>query len=540
MVQAVDRELTSLKLAAQVLATSPTLQNSDLGAFYDRAKAALEQNIGGSSIGLSDAAGRQLLNTLEPLGDQLANAANPIELSTVFKTGRPVVSDVYKDRVLNRPVVNIDVPVVHDNKIIYALSMAILPERFLNLLLDVQLPQDWIATVFDSTGTIVSRTQGMDQFLGQKAPQKLVNRIREVNEDILPYVTLEGTPVISAYSRSGVSNWTVAIAIPSAELAKQLWRSLLWVGVGSAILLLATLWVAWRISAQIAHALRRREAYLSEAESLTHMGTWAWNPQQKKMLHCSDEIFRMYALDPRKGVPSFEQIMQRIHPEDRDRVRESTVESIRSKKECLLEYRVVLPDGTVKHMQSLRRPVLDETGNVVEMVGTSLDLTDRKRAEQERERLIKLEANLSRTNRISMLGELVASLTHELRQPLTGLKASTDACLRWLVRDKPDLEKARAALSRIQRDVTRSDELMNRLRSFYIKGSPSQRRLVDVNETIQQISDLVRREAIGYSISIKLELSDRIPRVEADHVQLQQVLMNLMLNAIEAMKDLSG
>jgi PAS domain S-box-containing protein len=285
---------------------------------------------------------------------------------------------------------------------------------------------------------------------------------------------------------------------------------------------------------------RRSQAHLAEAQSLTRTGSWAWDPRTNKMLHCSEELFRIYGLDPREGLPTFEMLLQLIHPDDRDRIRESTLEAVREKIECLLEYRSVLPDGTLKYIESIRRPVLDGAGNVVEVVGTSIDVTDRKRAEEQKERLHKLEAELAHVNRISVLGELAASLAHEIRQPIAAAVTNAGACLRWLAHDPPNLKEARAAAASIEQDAMRAGEVIGRVRRFYRKDNSDQRELVDLNETILQIAALLRNEALQHSIRIRVVPANIIPQIVADRVQLQQVLMNLLLNAIEATKDTAG
>jgi signal transduction histidine kinase len=232
--------------------------------------------------------------------------------------------------------------------------------------------------------------------------------------------------------------------------------------------------------------------------------------------------------------------LQLIHPDDRDRIRESTLEAVREKIECLLEYRSVLPDGTLKYIESIRRPVLDGAGNVVEVVGTSIDVTDRKRAEEQKERLHKLEAELAHVNRISVLGELAASLAHEIRQPIAAAVTNAGACLRWLAHDPPNLKEARAAAASIEQDAMRAGEVIGRVRRFYRKDNSDQRELVDLNETILQIAALLRNEALQHSIRIRVVPANIIPQIVADRVQLQQVLMNLLLNAIEATKDTAG
>jgi len=168
------------------------------------------------------------------------------------------------------------------------------------------------------------------------------------------------------------------------------------------------------------------------------------------------------------------------------------------------------------------------------------DITDRKRAEEERERLRQLEADLAHINRVSMMGELTASLAHEIRQPIAAAITSADACLRWLAHDPPDLERARLAAGRIKEDGSRADDVITQLRSFYKKGTPPEREMVDVNEVIREMIVLLRNEADRHSVSVRPELAEGTPKVKADRVQLQQVFMNLMLNAIEAMKKTGG
>jgi signal transduction histidine kinase len=139
-----------------------------------------------------------------------------------------------------------------------------------------------------------------------------------------------------------------------------------------------------------------------------------------------------------------------------------------------------------------------------------------------------------------MMGELAAALAHEIKQPIAASITSANACVRWLERNPPDLARARAAAARIEQDGNRAAEVINRLRSFYKKGSPPKREVVDIKEIIREMSDLFRTEAIRYSVKIRSELQEDTPNVLADRVQLQQVFMNLMLNAIEAMRDGGG
>jgi PAS domain S-box-containing protein len=185
-------------------------------------------------------------------------------------------------------------------------------------------------------------------------------------------------------------------------------------------------------------------------------------------------------------------------------------------------------------------PLRDANGTILKWYGTMTDIEERIRAEQERERSRQLEAELAHVNRVSLLGELAASLSHELKQPIAAAITNANTCLRWLKRDQPDLEEACAATTRIVDDGNRAAEIINRLRSFYKKGAPLGRELVDVNEVIRNTLVLLRSEANRYSVAIRTGLCSDLPRVNGDRVQLQQVCLNLMLNAIEAMKDKGG
>jgi signal transduction histidine kinase len=164
--------------------------------------------------------------------------------------------------------------------------------------------------------------------------------------------------------------------------------------------------------------------------------------------------------------------------------------------------------------------------------GTSTDIEDRKRAEQ-------LQADLAHINRVTTMGELTASLSHELKQPIAAAITNANTCLRWLKRDQPDLEEACAAAKRIIGDQKRAADMIERLRSLY-KKSPPNRESVEVNEIIREMVALLRGEANRYAVSMRADIAAGLPRITADRVQLQQVLMNLMLNATEAMKETGG
>jgi PAS domain S-box-containing protein len=307
-------------------------------------------------------------------------------------------------------------------------------------------------------------------------------------------------------------------------------------------LALLTSWVDRRFAAQTLELqeakLQRSEAYLAEAQRLTHTGSWAWRVAGRDALHLSEEWYRIYGFDPENGPPAFEERLQRTHPEDRAKWQGAIDRAIAEKSDYEVEFRILLPDGSVKHIHTVGHPVLNASRDLMEFVGSSTDVTERKRAEQERERLRQAQVELAHVNRVTTMGEMTASMAHEVNQPIAAAVTDANTCLRWLTRDQPDLEEARQAASRIVKDVTRAGEIISRIRLIFKRGTP-QRALIDVNEVIQDMIALLHSEAARSSISVRTELTD-LPQVMGDRVQLQQVLMNLMTNGIDAMRDVDG
>jgi PAS domain S-box-containing protein len=290
---------------------------------------------------------------------------------------------------------------------------------------------------------------------------------------------------------------------------------------------------------RIEDSLRRSESHLTEAQRLAHTGSWAWRVADRKTVHLSEEFYRICGFDPAAGALTLEQCSERVHPEDRLQWKDIIERAIAEKADYDREFRIVLPNGTMKWIHTVGHPVLSEAGDLEGFVGSSTDITERKRGEQEREKLRQLEADLAHINRVSMLGEMAASLAHEIKQPIAAAITSANSCVEWLSHEPPNLDRARAAAARIDKYGNRAAEIIDRMRSFY-KKSPPQRELVDVNGIIHEILTLLKGEARRSPIAMRTDLSAELPKIMVDRVQLQQVFMNLMLNGIEAMEGSGG
>jgi PAS domain S-box-containing protein len=290
---------------------------------------------------------------------------------------------------------------------------------------------------------------------------------------------------------------------------------------------------------QAEERLRRSESYLAEAQRLSHTGSWASVPALNEIKYLSEECYRVLGFDPDDGLPRYEEFFKRIYFEDQAKVATAVERAGREKVEFELDYRIVHPDGQIRDIHVLGNPVLDSSGRLVEFVGTVMDVTARKRAEQEREKLRQAQADLARASRVTTMGELSASLAHEIKQPIAAAITDANTCVRWLTRDQPDLEEARAAALRVVKDATRASEIVSHVRLLFKKGS-SQREPVDVNGIIREMIVLLHNETTRYSIMVQTRLAEDLPKIMGDRVQLQQVMMNLILNSVEAMRDVDG
>jgi PAS domain S-box-containing protein len=228
-----------------------------------------------------------------------------------------------------------------------------------------------------------------------------------------------------------------------------------------------------------------------------------------------------------------------VHPDDRARFVSEWREALESARAMESEVRVRRAGGEYRWLLVRNVPVRDEAGAVLKWYGIGIDVDERKRVEQARERLHRLEADLAQISRVVTMGELTASLAHEINQPIAAAVTDAKTCLRWLARTEPRLQEARDAAARTVKDAARAAEIVNRVRQLF-RRTPAEHEPLDLSEVVREIVALVRIEALRRGVTIRTDLDDGLPPVLGDRVHLQQVILSLILNGIEATRGVTG
>ena len=280
-------------------------------------------------------------------------------------------------------------------------------------------------------------------------------------------------------------------------------------------------------------ALRRSEAYLAEAQKLSHTGSFGLDVPSGK-IYWSQETFRIFEYEP-ATEPTLELVLNRTHPEDRQKVRQVIDSFSQERKDFDFEHRLLMPNGSVKFLRVMGRPSEDGSSNF-EFVGAVTDITDRKRAEEELHQkevsLHEAQTELDHVSRLTTMGELAASIAHEVNQPLAAVVNNGSACLRWLATQ--NLEEARQSAALVVAEGHRAGEIIRRIRTL-AKKTPPQKDWLDLNETIDEVIAMASSEVQQNRVSLQTELADDLPLILGDRIQLQQVILNLLINAVEAM-----
>jgi PAS domain S-box-containing protein len=276
--------------------------------------------------------------------------------------------------------------------------------------------------------------------------------------------------------------------------------------------------------------LRRFATYLAEAEKLSHTGCWAMNTKTGE-LFWSEEEWRIFGLHPGTTQLSYQVYLDLVHPEDRAALEADSLQAVRNKEPYDILFRAVLRDGTIKHLHTVGKPQIEESGAVVEYIGVTMDETERVRANAA---MNEAQAELARVARLTTMGELAASIAHEINQPLAAVVASGNAALRWMAHVPPNLEETRDAIRAILNEGYRASEVTGRIRSLFKHREPDYVEL-DVNNAIRDVLELTVSALRSRDVVIQTQLSAALPPALGDRLQLQQVIMNLIMNGADAM-----
>ena len=278
--------------------------------------------------------------------------------------------------------------------------------------------------------------------------------------------------------------------------------------------------------------LQRSETFLAEGQRISSTGTFSWRVETDE-LKFSEELCRIFELDPKVAV-TFEHVFARVHPEDRPALSER-MKSIRSGRgPAEQELRLLMPDRTIKYLRSVGQMIRLQDGRT-EYLGAIQDITPRRSAEEATE---KVRSELAHVTRVMSLGALTASIAHEVNQPLAGIVTNASTCLRMLAADPPNVEGARETARRTIRDGNRAADVIARLRALFSK-KPAATESMDLNEATREVLAIVFGDLLRNRVVVRVELGDEPLRVTGDRTQLQQVILNLVRNASDAMNEVN-
>ncbi|RKE35755.1 PAS domain S-box-containing protein [Paraburkholderia sp. BL23I1N1] len=284
---------------------------------------------------------------------------------------------------------------------------------------------------------------------------------------------------------------------------------------------------------QAEDALRRSQAqYLAEAQTLSRTGSFGWNVSRGDIFW-SDQSFRIFEYDS-AITPTIDMVLARVHPDDVAFVKRMMDRAAETGYDYDYEHRLLMPDGSVKHLHVVAHAVRDDPA-IRRFVGAIMDVTAARLAERQ---LREVQAELAHVTRLTALGELSASIAHEVTQPLAAIVTNGEACLRWLGYPIPSPDEVRACVERMIVDGKRAAEIVRRVRQLTRKGA-SQKTPLDLNEVINDAVSLVQHEVLSHRVSLRLKLTPGLPPLFADRIELQQVILNLVMNGIQAMDALN-
>lgn len=392
----------------------------------------------------------------------------------------------------------------------------------------VENSEDLLCT-HDLAGKLLSCNPAPARILGYEVAELLGIPMRDL---IAPEYREPFDAYLAKIKRNGADRGLIAVVTRTGE--RRIWdynNTLRTQGVSSPIVRGMAHDVTERM--RVESELRRSEARLAEGQRMSHTGSWSFNVSTEEVVW-SQEIFRIFGLDPVKTKPTRERFFQSLHPDDQ-LLMEAAETKLREGQDIEYEYRILRPDGSMRFINAQSHPVVNESGKIVEFVGVLMDITGRKLAEQA---LQESRVELARVSRIATMGELTASIAHEINQPLAAVATNASAALHWLAAQPPNLDEAREAGRRAILEVNRASGVIERIRALLQKAQP-QLWPLDGNEVIREVLLLAEAELLRGGVTARTELAADVPRMLGDRVQVQQVILNLVRNAIDAMSTIT-
>lgn len=600
LLTAVDAELRSSITRLEALSISPYLDADNLRAFHAEASRVLNTQDDWVTINLALPSGQQAINALRPYGSELPMVAEPASLELAARMRKPAIGNLVRGAVSEQYDFAVRVPVIRKGVIRYVLSAIIRPQTITALLSRQRLPQDWVGVVLDGNNRIVARTVNPNRSVGELASESLRAALGRAPEGWFRGSTIEGSEVYTPYNRSPLSGWTVAMGIPAAIVDATFRRSLAYVISFGVLLVASGIAIAWILSSRTAKSigslavmaenlglgkkpaatlppadnassriaevegvrealltasrlirehseerdrveatLREVSARLELAQQAANVGSFErdlvagaikWSASQEKVYGFASGSFG----------GKHEDWAARVHPDDIAGVEAAVRRAAETRNPINLEFRIIRLDGALRWIASQARVFADETGKARRLLGVNIDITERKRAEEAlreseqklRQQAQELEKQLIASGRLVSIGEITASMAHEFNNPLGIVLGFTEDLLSEKSPSSPDY----AALKIISEEGKRCAKIVKELIDF-ARPKNAEFRIIQLDELVRKTLQLVNTHLYKHKIEAVTQIAGELPNILADPQQIEQVLLNLCLNAIDAMPD---
>lgn len=587
--QNVDERVQHIQSILETLAQSEYALDGDWRSLYDYARRVVRNEKTLKAITLVDADARIVFGTVVPFGSEHPLAAWPEDVKRVIETGKPSLSSPFMtpfNGIAKRSwLVAVSIPVSRHGKVTHVLRGIVSCESLRDLLLsDFNLPEGWLAAITDRRGVFIARTISHEETVGNSAIRPMAEAIQGRRSGRFSIGSLEGRPYTAQVGFLPSGDWSVQVGVsPQLVTARsqvaQRQASVLYVVIVASVMLLG--WIAiHRLGRNIrsmiitAHAaaqdrpietlptgireldqlqeefsrlaqtqrqlldeshtqaeqLVRISDSLQEAQKIAHLGSFEYIVADGTTTW-SEEQYRIHGLDAGGPAPTFGEFLARwIFPEDAEKIRQELISSANGQQEFDREHRLIWPDGSVRWVHTRAHRYADEQGRLLRYVGTTLDITEQRQAEEQARHNLD---EISRLHRLHTANELASVLAHEINQPLAAIALYATACRQMLSKSEADRELLADSLERINQQSLRAGDIIRQMRRFIARGSIDSESL-DLNAVIRGAGEVMESTASRNGIRLTFDLDPDMPPVMGVVVHIEQVLLNLLRNALDA------